>query len=671
MTSLRLPSRAVGSLAAGFATVAMLCGNALAATDSLPPLGDGRAPTKLAELWGDYDPRQEPLETQVVREWEESGITLRHVVFRIGVFKGQPATLAAFYGFVKGNGRVPGILHVHGGGQSASLDTVRDTARNGYACVSINWGGNAMEGAGPDDPNTDWGAVDATQRHNDHYSGGKPDAKTLDAIESPRNNNWFLLVLAARRALTFLEQQPEVDPDKLGVTGHSMGGKITVNVAGIDRRVKAAVPSCGGAGGVSGKLSGMPGAGVGRQKPSVYDATIDDRAYIPGITCPILFMSPTNDFAGPFDNMTENWKQIGSRHVASTVAPHLNHRALPETAICGILWFDQHLKGSFTFPETPDLDVAVDATTGVPRATLRPDRPADVTQVDIYYSIDPHCLTRFWRDAEAKRDGDVWRAELPVMTAEQPLFVYANVSYPLDTERTGFRGGKPPATFMISSRETILLPEELQRAGVKATDGPSRQIDDFARGWHDWFRLEWGNPHHWVATTRKIKDPKWRGPKDATLVFDVRCPADNVLKVTVISNGWGAYPGLPWAGTYEARKPLEGSADWQTVRVSLADLISGKKNEAGKQPSLPTSLPSWDTATELSFGWAQSYMKDGQEVKFGSENMQQNGWREPREFRNLRWEGGEDAATVAPSATTAPAPAELDATIQTEIKKSL
>jgi len=51
--------------------------------------------------------------------------------------------------------------------------------------------------------------------------------------------------------------------------------------------------------------------------------------------------------------------------------------------------------------------------------------------------------------------------------------------------------------------------------------------------------------------------------------------------------------------------------------------------------------------------------------------MQQNGWREPREFRNLRWEGGEDAAAVAPSATTAPAPAELDATIQTEIKKSL
>lgn len=637
------------------------------AQDSLPPLKDGKAPTNLAELWGDYDPRFEPLETQVVREWEENGITLRHVVFTVGVFKGKPARLAGFYGFVKGSGRAPGILQVHGGGQSASLDSVRDFARNGYPCLSINWGGNKMEGVKDDEPNTDWGSIDPTQRHNDHYSGGKPDAKTLDDVESPRNNNWFLLVLAARRGLTFLEQQPEVDPDRLGVTGHSMGGKITTCLAGIDRRVKAAVPSCGGAGGASGKLSGMPGAGVGATTPTVYDATIDDIAYIPGITCPILFMSPTNDFAGPFDNMTENWQIIGSRIVASTVAPHFNHRALPETSICGVLWFDQYLKGSFTFPETPELIVTLKTASGVPRATVKPDRPSEVVKVDLYYSTDPHCLTRFWRDAGAKRDGDAWGAELPVLSADQPLFVYANVTYPLTTERTGFRGGKPPATFMISSREAILLPEELQKAGVKATETPSRVIDDFARGWHDWFRLEWPNPHHWVATTRKIKDPKWRGPEGASLVFDVRCPTDNVLRVTVVSNGWGAFPGKPWGIAYEARKPITGSPDWQTVTVALDDLIATKKEK-----EVGSRLPSWDTATELSFGWAPTYLQDGQEEPFGEKNSQRNGWREPREFRNLRWEGGGDATPSAgPASTAAPPPAELDATIQSEIKKSL
>ena len=41
----------------------------------------------------------------------------------------------------------------------------------------------------------------------------------------------------------------------------------------------------------------------------------------------------TVDVAGPFDNMTENWQKIGSRAVATTVAPHLNHRQCPRVPL--------------------------------------------------------------------------------------------------------------------------------------------------------------------------------------------------------------------------------------------------------------------------------------------------------------------------------------------------
>ena len=60
---------------------------------------------------------------------------------------------------------------------------------------------------------------------------------SLDPVASPRNSNWFLVLVAARRALSVLERQPEVDPARIGVTGHSMGGKLTTNLAGIDPRV--------------------------------------------------------------------------------------------------------------------------------------------------------------------------------------------------------------------------------------------------------------------------------------------------------------------------------------------------------------------------------------------------------------------------------------------------
>jgi uncharacterized protein len=42
-----------------------------------------------------------------------------------------------------------------------------------------------------------------------------------------------------RHALTFLEQQPEVDPDRLGLIGWGLGGGIVVSTAARDQRVKA------------------------------------------------------------------------------------------------------------------------------------------------------------------------------------------------------------------------------------------------------------------------------------------------------------------------------------------------------------------------------------------------------------------------------------------------
>jgi hypothetical protein len=53
--------------------------------------------------------------------------------------------------------------------------------------------------------------------------------------------------MSTRRALTFLEQRPEVDGVKLGVEGHSMGGRST-GLAAIAPSVKAASPSVGGSG---------------------------------------------------------------------------------------------------------------------------------------------------------------------------------------------------------------------------------------------------------------------------------------------------------------------------------------------------------------------------------------------------------------------------------------
>ena len=93
--------------------------------------------------------------------------------------------------------KLPGLLHLHGGGQRAFLKEVEFYAKRGYACLSINWGGREMEEAKAGDPNTDWGAVDPTQQNVPGYFNLKPGEKYLDPVESPRNNNWYLLTLGA------------------------------------------------------------------------------------------------------------------------------------------------------------------------------------------------------------------------------------------------------------------------------------------------------------------------------------------------------------------------------------------------------------------------------------------------------------------------------------------
>jgi hypothetical protein len=533
-------------------------------------------------------------------------------------------------------------------------------ALNGYAGLSINWGGNPMEGMKEGEPNTDWGALDATQKgHNSHYSSLSPDEKTLDAVESPRNNNWFLLVLAARRGLTFLEQQPEVDAKRLGACGHSMGGKLTTDLAGIDPRVKVAVPSCGGSGSAPGKLSGMPGSGLRQAKSALHAATIDDRAYIPRIRCPILYLSPTNDFAGPLDNMVENWKKIGSKQVRYAISPHFNHRHDKSFSVSQYLWFEQHLMDGPKLPGTPELTLSIENNMGMAVATLKPDRPNEIVRANIYYSVDPHVLTRFWRHLKTVRHEGKWIAPCPVLSTDQPLYVIASVHYPLKREFKGyqwmeFRGVKE---FALSSTMLTRLPAELKASTVRATAKPEVLIDDFARGWTNWYRLSWSNPVHWFASTRKVKDPQWRGPEGAKLTVEVRAKKDVELVVRVRQNDWGAFPGKP-KGEYAALRAVKGAAEWQTVTFELQDFLPA-------DPRTKEPLQSWRYLTELGFGGKAEVLKDGKMVKLGG-----NRWDEPREFRNLRWVGGKRTQGTTSTGKGTLTPEQLEAQIKNAIKDS-
>jgi hypothetical protein len=54
--------------------------------ETFPPLNDRKVPQTVEELWKDFDPAKEPLESEILKEWEEDGVVMKVLCYRIGIF---------------------------------------------------------------------------------------------------------------------------------------------------------------------------------------------------------------------------------------------------------------------------------------------------------------------------------------------------------------------------------------------------------------------------------------------------------------------------------------------------------------------------------------------------------------------------------------------------------
>ncbi|MEE2640512.1 MAG: dienelactone hydrolase family protein [Planctomycetota bacterium] len=492
--------------------------------DSLAPFTLETVPRDVRQLWDPIDFGKDPLETSVVREWEEAGVTCRYVLFTVGTFKGKKSRCGAFYTFQTGMKKGPGFVWAHGGGQRADRQRGLWFARQGYATIDINWGGREMVPG--IEPNTDWGAVDPSQGPRFYAAALRPHVKlnllpdqhTIDPVVSPRNGNWFLLAYAGRRAITFLANQPEVDPGKIGFTGYSMGGNITSMVA-IDPRLRAAVPMVGGSGFIMEDFPGLPGTGRARgfKNVDLYNRTIDAQSYWPHVKCPVLFLNASDDFHAVFDNVYRSANLLPHGNWRASHFMHYNHSLSPQQWILLSRWLDHYLKGDPWIPaNTPGM--LVKKTPQAARIQLTPDRPEQLEKIDFYYSHDPNARARFWIHLPAARDGDQWQAEFPRVPG-LPLYAFANLTYRLEKPSESFQGNTQ--TYSITSNELVEIPERVNLSRLTAQAQPSSLFEDFSlRGTRDWASAPGGG-----LSTYKFRDPSRPTPTaDQSLRIYLRVP---------------------------------------------------------------------------------------------------------------------------------------------------
>ena len=599
--------------------------------DTLPELKTGEAPQTWNDTWKGFDPRAEPLDVEVLKEWEEDNIVLKVLRYRIGVFKGRRAMMAGVYGYPKGGEDLPGLLQIHGGGQYADYKAPLTNAKRGYASLSISWAGRISAPGYRVSPNevklfwqgkvedprykitTDWGALDAYHAPSRNGKDAFPSIPvadwTLDPIESPRNNSWFLATLGARRGLTFLERQPEIDADKLGVYGHSMGGKLTVLTAGSDKRVKAAAPSCGG---ISDRYTANP----------LHLLTVSDPPSLKEITCPIIFLSPSNDFHGRINDLETSIEEIKSKNWRVTCSPHHNHQDTAEYEVATQLWFDQHLKQSFQLPETPNLKLFLPSGKS-PVVTLGIDESREISAIDVFYTQQGqtdggkdnsnNTKNRFWHHSAVSKHNGKWAAHLHLFSVDKPLWVYANVSYKLKKPISGagyYYGIYSANRFTLSSLMRVATSSELKKAGVVAKLKQQVLIEDFKGDWQkEWFSY---NSKKWGIKTHKLYHPAWEAPKGAKLYFEIKAELPNKMIVGLDS--------------YVTEVALTGNNTWQGVKLSVSDFKNIKME----------SQNDWSEFKELRF----DDVEQQRAKKESGEQPRTLGapWKgKAPEFRFLRW----------------------------------
>ncbi|MDF7800142.1 sialate O-acetylesterase [Pontiellaceae bacterium B1224] len=610
----------------------------------IPVMEGGTAPNSFAEVWAGYNPTVEPLNMEIMREWTEGDLTLRAVRYDIGTFTTpyggtQVSKMSGFYGFPTGATNAPAILQIHGGGGRALLDEVRYAANNGYACLSQNWLGNELEGAAPGEPNTEWGSVDARQGyHQATFITVEPDTKTIDRVASPRNSNWFLLCVANRRGLTFLQQQAETDGVRLGVTGFSMGGEQTTYLSGVDDRLWAAAPSVGGSGEMTQEdidATGLPGFHDGLRNRTEMSKMAVCKATMPTITTPILYWGPANDFNAPSDNLMYNYEQLipPTTDRRFSIPPHMSHQNIPENQITAMFWFNQQMKGDYTLPDQPVISMDLTGSDEGPVVTVTADTSKPITKVEIFYTIDEQPRTRFWRAAldVTQTGSNEWKGTCRNIVQGQPLITYANVFYDYDHSSYTIvnRGDSVPYTgdYLLSSNLKQIPAQDMIDAGTSfIADGKAMLWDDFTRDWQDWLHKSWTSSTGWQAYTLKPKDPFYKGFPNAVLAMDIKSSSAKSLLIGIETNGRRDIDNGSEV-TYAVLKSVSGSGDWETITIDPSEF---RPVVTGEEPFSDFTRVSW---LFLRSGNMTVYNSDG-----SSETLSASSWTEAeRRFANLRW----------------------------------
>lgn len=158
-------------------------------------------------------------------------------------YRGDKTSFFVYYAVPEGadaSHPVPAMVLIHGGGGKAFWNWVQEWVNRGYAAISMGNNGQLPVGIEGNPYDKKWGAWAKLQ------DGINLPCGDFQHGLRPYDEQWpYCAVANIMLAHSFLTSLPGVDAERVGVTGNSWGGYLTLMSAAVDKRYKFAAPVYG------------------------------------------------------------------------------------------------------------------------------------------------------------------------------------------------------------------------------------------------------------------------------------------------------------------------------------------------------------------------------------------------------------------------------------------
>jgi dienelactone hydrolase len=292
------------------------------------------------------------------------------------------------------------MVLVHGGGGSAFIYWVKLWNSRGYAAIAMDTCGCL--------PGSDKGGGVKRPRHE---FGGPPGWGGFEQIDEPVEDQWTYHAAAdVILAHSLIRSFPEVDPQRIGITGISWGGYLTCITSGVDSRFKFAAPvyGCGYLGENSVWLPQFEK--LGKEKADKWLKLWDPSVYLKNAKMPMLWVDGTNDFAYPLDSLQKSYRlPQGERTLAIGVRMPHGHDGAGENPK------DIHVFAESLFSAGKRLPKIGEQGHDGDRAWTKFETDVPIEKVELNYTKDSgKWQSRKWETAAAKiEDGKKASATIP------------------------------------------------------------------------------------------------------------------------------------------------------------------------------------------------------------------------------------------------------------------